>query len=200
MARIADLNTDDLTAEQREAFEEIAASRGGAARGPFSVWLRTPRIALAASRFGAALRLEGQLDRRLFELATLVLAAHWHAPYPWVVHEAAALEHGVDAGIVEAIRTGQTPVFDRDDEQLIYDIGVEMLTTGTLAEDAYARALEALGLDVLIEVVTTFGFYGVAALVANVFDADVPGDRQPFTPEVDSVSGLGTRASAPPGT
>ncbi len=181
MARLSDLNADNFTAEQRVARAEIAGSRGGVARGPFSVWLRTPRIAVAASRFGDALRVDGQLDRRLFELATLVAAAHWKAAYPWAAHEQAAVDQGIDPQAVEAIRTGGSPVFARDDEQLVYDVGFELMTTGTLSEESYRRALSVLGTDLLIEVVTTVAFYGVAAAVSNAFDVDVPDGKTPFS-------------------
>jgi 4-carboxymuconolactone decarboxylase len=182
MVRVHDVVVDELDVEQRQAYAEIAGSRGGSARGPFSVWLSTPAVAVAASRFGDALRMHGRLARPLSEIITLVAAARWKAAYPWVAHERAALESGLDPAAIEAIRTRRTPAFGREDERIVHDVGVEILGTGTLASASYERALDALGLPVLTEVVTSYGWYTAAAFVANAFEVAVPGGRQPFGP------------------
>lgn len=181
MPRVPDLAVDELDEEQRAAYAEIATSRGGVARGPFSVWLLIPPVAVAASRLGDALRLRGRLDRELFELITLVVAARWTAAYPWAVHAPAAAELGIDPAAIEAIRTRQQPTFRRVAERIVHDLGVELLDTGTLTARSYDRAHAALGLEVLTEVVTAYGWYTAAAFVTNAFDVEVPGVRQPFS-------------------
>ena len=181
MPRVPDLAVDELDEEQRAAYAEIATSRGGVARGPFSVWLHNPQVALAASRFGDALRLHGHLERSLFEIITLVVAARWKASYPWVTHEPVALRLGITPVVIAAIHLGRTPVFERDAERIVHDVGVELLDTGTLEAATYQRAVAALGVQALVEVVTTYGWYTAAALVANAFEVEVPGGGKPFT-------------------
>jgi 4-carboxymuconolactone decarboxylase len=179
MARLADIDPSRLGADDRRIYDEIAGSRGGNARGPFSAWLRLPQVALAAGRFGDAIRLGGILPVRLFELATLVVAAHWRAPYPWLAHQDAALAAGVDPAVAAALRTGREPSFSDPDEACVYGIVQEILQTGTLGAAAYSAAERQLGVDGLVELVTAVGFYSAAALVANVFDVDLP-DQDPF--------------------
>ena len=104
-----------------------------------------PRIADAANRLGNSLRLEGRLDRRLFELAILVIARHWSAQYEWFVHEKTALDAGLGREVVEAVRHRQVPRFARSDEQLVYDVVTEMHETRTLGQASFDRALAALG-------------------------------------------------------
>src|SRR5262249_34946171 len=146
---------------------------------PFAVWLRVPRIADAANRMGNSLRLEGKLDRRLFELAILVIARHWSAQYEWFVQKA-ALAAGLGRDVIEALRHGQPPRFARADERLVYDIVSELQQTRSLGQASFDRALAALGTDLVIELVSVIGFYTTAAMMINAFDAPVPGGARPL--------------------
>ena len=180
MSRLPALTPDQLTPEQKRLHDEIAGPRGGSVGGPFAMWLRVPRIAEAANRMGNSLRLEGKLDRRLFELAILIIARHWRAQYEWFVHEKAALAAGLDRDVVEALRHGQAPRFARGDEQLVYDVVRELQETRTLGQASFDRALAALGADLVIELVSVIGFYTTAAMMINAFDAPVPGGARPL--------------------
>jgi 4-carboxymuconolactone decarboxylase len=180
MSRLPALTPDQLSPEQKRLHDEIAGPRGGSVGGPFAVWLRVPRIAEAANRMGNCLRLEGKLDRRLFELAILVIARHWSAQYEWFVHEKAALNAGLGPYVVEALRHGKKPRFAHNDEQLVYDIVNELQQTRTLAQASFDRALAALGPDLVIELVSVIGFYTTAAMMINAFDAPVPDGARPL--------------------
>ncbi|MGZ6243963.1 MAG: carboxymuconolactone decarboxylase family protein [Candidatus Binataceae bacterium] len=180
MSRLPALTPDQLSPEQKRLHDEIAGPRGGSVGGPFAVWLRIPRIAEAANRMGNSLRLEGKLDRRLFELAILVIARHWSAQYEWFVHETAALNSGLSREVVEALRHRKVPSFARSDEQLVYGVVTELQETRSLRQASFERALAALGPDLLIELVSVIGFYTTAAMMINAFDAPVPGGARPL--------------------
>jgi 4-carboxymuconolactone decarboxylase len=180
MARLPDLSPEDMTVEQKRLYQEIGGVRHGVVRGPFPIWLRNPGVADHANRLGNALRRGGKLDVRLFELMVLVVARHWSAQYEWFVHEKAGLEAGLTQTVVDAIRTRSTPVFARDDERLVYDTITELNETHTLSQPAYDRALTALGLDLLIELITSAGFYTMVAMTLNAFDAPVPDGKRPL--------------------
>jgi 4-carboxymuconolactone decarboxylase len=180
MARVADLSFDEMSAEQRQLFNEIAGPRGGTVRGPFAIWLRNPQVASCANQLGNALRLDGKLDKKLFELVILVVARHWTAQYEWFVHAKAGAEVGLNSAIIEAIRVGQQPAFEADDQQLVYDFVTELVTTKTIGSAMYERVLKCFGIDLVIEIVTVVGFYTLAAMMLNAFDAPVPGDARPL--------------------
>lgn len=180
MARVPDIPFEELTDAQRRVYREIAAPRRGNVRGPFALWIRNPDLADRANQFGNALRVHGKLEKRLFELMVLLVARHWSAQYEWSVHEQAALDAGVSREIVEAIRIGRAPAFIREDERLIFDVVSEINNTRTLSEPTYERAVAALGVDLLIEMVTGIGFYSTIAMVVNVFDAPVPDGSRPL--------------------
>lgn len=180
MSRVPDLPLEDLTPEQRRIHEEIAGTRGGVVRGPFALWLRQPALADRANQFGNALRLNGKLDKRLFELMVLTVARHWSAQYEWFAHEQAALQAGLVPEVVAAVRDRRVPELVRDDERLVYEIVTELLVTRTLSQRSYDRAVGLLGLDLLIELITAAGFYTMVAMMLNAFDAPVPGGGRPL--------------------
>ena len=180
MARVTDLQPAEMSAAQKRIHDEIGGARGGVVRGPFAIWLRLPEIADRANQFGNALRLAGKLDRRLFELMILVIARHWSAQYEWFAHESAARKEGVSDAVIEAIRAGKRPTFEKDDERLVYDTVRELAEAKTLSQPAYDRVLTALGQDLLIELITAAGFYTMVAMMLNAFDAPVPGGGKPL--------------------
>jgi 4-carboxymuconolactone decarboxylase len=177
--RVEDLKPEALTAEQKAIHDRIAGSRGGTVRGPFAIWLRQPAIADAADRLGTTLR-RCSLDQKLFELMVLVVARHYSAQYEWFAHERHAREVGLDNAVIEAIRQRRTPTFTNANEKLVYDLVTEMNESRTLSQGTYDRALAALGLDKLIELITSLGFYTMVAIMLNGFDAPVPGGARPL--------------------
>ncbi|CAN0496743.1 unnamed protein product, partial [Phaeothamnion confervicola] len=149
-------------------------------RGPFALWLRRPEIAERANAFGNALRADGRIDKRLFELMVLIVARHWSAQYAWFAHERHALKAGLPAEIIEAIRHGRQPEFARDDEKLVYDIVTELNQSRDLSEPSYRRGVALFGLDLFIEFVTAIGFYIMVAVMLKTFDAPVPDGTRPL--------------------
>jgi 4-carboxymuconolactone decarboxylase len=179
--RLPPLDPARFSPEQKRLHDAIAGVRGGAVRGPFAVWLRTPAIAEAANRFGNAIRLDGKLDKTLFELAIRVVARHWGAQYEWFVHERHATEAGLSRDIIEAIRDRRVPAFVDDVQRLVYEVVNELQQTRTIGDASYRRAVDALGEELLIELITTIGFYTVAAMMINAFAAPVPGGAKPLS-------------------
>ncbi|MGI0090074.1 MAG: carboxymuconolactone decarboxylase family protein [Nitrososphaerales archaeon] len=182
MTRISDIPFDTLTPEQRRIATEISSARGSSQpRGPFPIWLRAPGLAESANRLGNVLRVHGKLDKRLFELAVLLIARHWSASYEWYAHEDDAFAAGLSPEVVRAIRVKQFPDFKRDDERLVYEIIAELNDTNKLNQSTYDRAIIKLGLDPLVELIAVAGFYTMVAMTLNAFDVSVPeGNSRPF--------------------
>jgi len=180
MARVPDLAPERLTPQQKRIHDEIAGTREGTVRGPFAIWLRLPEIADRANQFGNALRLQGKLEKRLFELMVLVVARHWSAQYEWFAHEQAALKAGLSPEVLESIRARRRPAFANADDALVYDIVSELSETRALGQPCYIRGVAGLGVDLMIELVTAAGFYTMVAMMLNAFDAPVPGGKRPL--------------------
>ena len=183
MARIDPIPMDQMTHEQRRLNDEIAGSRGGGpAKGPFALWLRTPELAEQANAFGSYLRHGTTVPQRLVELAVLVVARTYTAQYEWHAHAAHADKVGLAPDLVEAIRNRKEPVIVEQDEQIVHAVTTELTVGRKLSNATYARAVDVLGEQTLLDLVTIIGFYTMVAIVLVGFDVDIPdGGDKPLT-------------------
>jgi 4-carboxymuconolactone decarboxylase len=179
MSRVPDITAAEMSPLQEQLYHEISGPRGNVG-GPFALWIRLPGVADAANKFGNALRLEGKLDKRVFELVILIVARYWNAQYEWYTHEAHALKFGLAPTIIAAIRLGTEPPYQSDDERVAAALTKELLETRTVSQATYDRTLAFFGLELLIELITVIGFYTTAAMMINTFDSAVPGDAKPL--------------------
>ena len=179
MARIDPIPREQMTPEQIRINDAISAPRGGGqALGPFSIWLRTPELAEKAAVFGDHLRAKLALPPRLQELAILVIARHWSAQYEWYAHARHARRVGIPDAVVEAIRNRREPQIADPADTIVYRLTREMLDTRALSDPTYAAAVELLGEQTVIDLITTIGFYVMVAIVLVGYRVDVPtGDR-----------------------
>jgi 4-carboxymuconolactone decarboxylase len=180
MARLANITADDLNAEQKAALGQLQTvlSQNGLG-GPFSVWLRMPGIGPKIIDLFVAHRNQGKLEKRLFELMTLVVIRHWSAQFAWWAHGRRAKELGIAPEIVDGIARRQTPTITREDEKLVYDVTSEIMTKQKLSDATYARAKAALGEPVLIELIFAIGFYNMVGITLTSFEVPTPdGSKQ----------------------
>jgi 4-carboxymuconolactone decarboxylase len=185
LARIDPIPRAQMTAEQIRVNDAITGARaGGQAGGPFALWLRDPAFAEIAGEFGIYLRTKTTLPPRLLELTVLTTARNWTAQYEWSVHEKHAAAAGLDPDVIEDLRRGRAPSFEHDDEAVVYTVVKEIDTTKRLSDDTYARAVELLGEQTVIELLTITGYYSLIAMVLNGIEVDTPDGSTPL-PEID---------------
>ena len=183
MARINPIPREDMSQEQIRVNDAIAAVRaGGQAKGPFAVWLRTPELAEKIGTFGIHLRTKTSLPRRLFELVVLTTARTWTAQYEWFAHEKFVDDAGLDAAMVEELRQGRKPAFAEADEDLVYDIVIEISETRALADESYRKAIDMLGEQTVIDLLTIIGYYTMIAVVLVGLEVDTPDGSTPLPP------------------
>jgi len=181
MSRLSELKIADLDPEQRRALDKLQTiiSQNGLG-GPFSVWLRMPGIGPAIVDLFATMRHQSKLERRLFELMTLVVIRRWSAQFAWWAHGRRARETGISPDIIEAIRTRRTPAIAREDEKVVYEVTTEIMDRHALDEASFARAKAALGEAALIELVASIGFYNMVGITLSSFDVPTPDGSRPL--------------------
>ena len=176
MARLDPIPRERMTEDQIRINDEITSTRGGGqAGGPFALWLRTPELADRANQFGTYLRHQTSVPQRLVELAVLTIARHWTAQYEWFAHAKYIEKVGLDPAVAEAIRTHRQPDITKDDEKAVYALTTELHDTRTVSDGTYARAVELLGEQTVLELVTIIGFYTMVAMVLTTYRVDIPG-------------------------
>jgi len=181
MSRLSELTLADLNPEQQRALAKLRTviAHDGLG-GPFSVWLRMPGIGPAVIDLFVAQRRQGKLEKRLFELMTLVVIRHWSAQFAWWAHGPRAQQLGIAPEVVAAIRNGREPVITREDEKLVYELTAEVMTKRGLSEASCARAKALLGEAVLIELVFAIGFYNMVGITLSSFDIPTPDGSRPL--------------------
>jgi 4-carboxymuconolactone decarboxylase len=181
MARIADLDILTLGPDQARIYSQIVRGPRGAVAGPLRIWMRNPGLADRAQALGAYCRYDTSLPERLSELAIVVVGAHWRAGFEWAVHAPLALKAGIKEEILEAIRTGRTPEFAKDDEHCVFALSKELLVNKRLGKETFDEALTLLGLTTLIDLVGILGYYSLISMTINAFEVDLPVDHSdPF--------------------
>jgi len=181
MSRLPELKVNDLDPERRRALDKLRTviSLDGLG-GPFSVWLRMSAIGPALIDLFVAHRQHGVLEKRLFELMTLVVIRRWSAQFAWTAHGPRAQQLGIAPEIVEAIRTRRTPTIARADEKLVYDVTTELMDTHGLSDATCTRAKDVLGEPALIELVFAIGFYNMVGITLTSFDVPTPTGARPL--------------------
>ena len=117
----------------------------------------------------------------LRELAICTIGQHWQANYEWFAHAPIAIDEGVSADAIALLKAGKTPAPLTDDEQLVYELTTETVTSGRLLAASYGRGIDALGEELMVELVGICGYYTLISFTLNVFDVPVPdGEEIPF--------------------
>ena len=101
--RYAEIPYDQMTSEQKDAYDGIIEARGRLP-GPVKIWIHNPKLAKVVSAFGVHFQPGGySLTEREREIAVCVITSHWHSAYPTAAHERRAKEVGLPAAAVEAM-------------------------------------------------------------------------------------------------
>ncbi|PZX12395.1 4-carboxymuconolactone decarboxylase [Palleronia aestuarii] len=179
--RTPHLDETSLTPEQQRIYDAISGGPRGKVEGPLRVWLQSPALADRAQALGAFCRYDTLLEPRLSELAILVTGAFWKSGFEWAVHAPIALEAGLSERIVEAIRRGDEPEFERDDEAEIYAFARQLHETKQVDDAAYDAVAKRFGTRGAVELVGLLGYYTFISMTINTFDVPLPeGQEDPF--------------------
>lgn len=185
------VDPSELSDEQRELWDGLTESRGGGVDlvdgeghlvGPFNAWLHVPKIGRRLSSLGAYLRFRTSIERRLSEVAICTVGAHWRSEFEFWAHAPMALEHGVDESVIAALRAGERPEFERDDERIVHEVARQLLNDRRVDDATYADAETLLGEEGMVELVTLIGYYCLISMLLNLFDVPLPPGEEPSWP------------------
>ena len=192
MSRLSALTRADLDDEQAAIWDSLLDNRGGglelvgpdgAMVGPFNAFVHAPKIGKRLSSLGALVRFRTSIERRLSEVAICTVGAHWHAEFEFWAHAPMAIEHGVDPSVIDALRAGRVPDFERDDERIVYEVVSQLFDRHRVDAETYAAAEELLGEVGLVELVSTVGYYCLISLTLNLFEVPLPEGEHPSWPD-----------------
>ena len=181
MPRLPELDPSKLTPAQRSVYDKIVSGPRGRVQGPLRVWITSPELAEKAQALGVFCRYGTSLPPRLSELAIIVTGAFWQSGFEWYAHAPLAIEAGIPAAAVEAIRIGSAPDLALRDEQLVYAFSHELVHTRRVSPATYAAAVAEFGEKTIVELVGILGYYALISMTINAFEVPLPsGEREPF--------------------
>ena len=85
------------------------------------------------------------------------------------------------ADSIAAIKQGHPPL--EPEERLIYDVARPLLTSGRVPDAAFEAARQALGEELLVELVLLVGQYSLFAMTVGAFDVAAAPGAEPSFPE-----------------
>ena len=165
-----------------EAQAAYAAENGAPLGGPWLALLRSPELLKEVQdiwRFGRRVRARSPRSNQLTELAILIAAREWTQQFEWNSHAVTAAEAGLNPDIITAIAEGRRPRGMSEEEEVVYDLCIELHQNKSVSDVTYERALSALGEQEIIETVTLSGFYSLLGMVMNTARTPLPEGRTP---------------------
>ena len=179
MPRIKPLAPAEMDAAQRKFHDHIMAGPRGSMGGPFQAWIHSPDFADRAQKVGEYCRFNSALEPRLSELAILITARQWTAQFEWFAHAPMALEGGLSAEIIEALRQRRMPVFAQADEATIYNFCTELYLESRVSDATYEATKTQLGEQGVVDLVGILGYYAMVSMTLNVFEMPLPDGVEP---------------------
>ncbi len=181
--------TDDLTAQnrmppipeaqrteaQRQAAAEFAQVRGELS-GPWHAILRSPDMLNPARSLSDYLRFNSSLPARLSEFVILITAREWTSQYEWYAHHPLAMRGGLSPDIATALAEGRRPERMAPDEAAVYDFCMELHRNRSVSDVTYARALEQVGEQGIMDMIGLSGWYTLVSMVLNTTRVPLPPD------------------------
>jgi len=162
-ARFTTFDPDTLSSEARKVYDRIVRDRGYLP-GPYPFWLASPGFADRIEPVEDFLRHGVALEERQVEIIVLVVARHWKSQYVWSSHAPPALQAGVEAAVIEAIRTGAVVTLAREDDALCYTFSRALLAGGGVDDTLWAKAKASLGERRINEILGLLGLYTSVSL------------------------------------
>ena len=177
--RFKPLTWEEMTPAQHKMMEDLFSGPRGGADGPFNVLLRSPEMGNIAQQFGASMRFNQNMPRKLNELAIIITGRYWTAQYEWYAHKRAALAAGLNPAIVDAIAEGRRPAAMQKDEEAVYTFCTEVLNTKHVSDATFAMAKDAVGEKGIVDLMGVMSWYQMVSMLLNVDRYPLPAGVQP---------------------
>jgi 4-carboxymuconolactone decarboxylase len=177
--RFKPLTWDEMSPAQRTMVEDLVSGPRSGANGPFNVLLRSPEMGNIAQKFGASMRFNKDMPRKLNEMAIIITGRYWTAQYEWYAHKRAALDAGLSPAIVDAIQNGRRPAGMTKDEEAVYNFCTEVLNTKHASDATFAAAKNAFGEKGVVDLMGVMSWYQMVSMLLNVDRYPMPDGVQP---------------------
>jgi 4-carboxymuconolactone decarboxylase len=180
MARLSLMDREALPEDERRFFDAVKTMRGRPISGPFIVLMNgSPDLASRFAHLGHYFHPRGQADESVLSVrarsfTALAAARVLDAPYEWNAWVAWAVEAGIPRATVDALRSGRRPDELEPEEAIVLDLVTELLAGNhRLSGPTFRAALDRFGVQGLVELVATVGYFAMLAYPLNAFEIEL---------------------------
>lgn len=149
--------------------------------GPLAFAAYNPAVATALLDLHDGAVTQGSLDAHARELAILVACRETNYTLEWNGHERAALNAGVDATVIDVVRSGKELTGLSAADAAVIRFGRELLADRRMSSRTFAEAVEIFGERGAMDLVAVMSTYAVSGLYAIAVDEHPPG-QTPLEP------------------
>ena len=172
MARLPNVERDQLKPEDQKYYDEIAGSRGSI-RGPYGILLHSPDLAARVADTGAYVRFDFTMSESLKETVIITAAAHQKSQYEFAAHARLARQAGVSDATIKAIAQGTAPEGLSGDEELLVRYTTELLRNHKISDATFNAVKDKWGDRGVVDVTTLIGHYLLVAQILAAFDVEL---------------------------
>lgn len=170
----------DVPAEHHHVVDEVIKVFGGI-RGPFSIMLKSPKLAERVLPLVTFFREGSVVEPRLRSHAILAAVREREAAYVWAAQVGAARRAGVPEATIDLLRGKRDPVGLPDDERDIVTYTRQLIRTNRVDQAVLDRLKSRHGEQWLVELTAAANYFGFLSGMVNAFEVQAPpdGDKLP---------------------
>ena len=179
--RFPQLTLEQVDPQARPLAEEIMKISSVGLGGPYNPMLRSPVMADRMKRLLDYLRFNTSLPTRLNEFAILIQGRLWTSQVEWYAHYPLALKAGLPQSVADDLKANIRPRGMKPDEEVVYDVCMEMSTRHAISDELFYKAKTILGEQQLVDLIAVSGTYVTVAMLLSLAEEGVPaGKPLPF--------------------
>ena len=170
----------DATLASANASYRGKAGPGAGLKGPAGIQLYSPHYRRVFQAMNDYLRFQAGIPPRLREIVILATAGETSHEFEWTAHEPMALREGVEAEIIEIIRSGKPTDTLAAEDSVAIDLVRETVGRRKVTAGTYAKALSLHGPRTLVDISGLIGHYLAVGVLLNIFDMQLRPGTQPL--------------------
>ena len=172
MARLPNVNRDELKPEDQQYFDEIVGSRGSV-RGPYGILLHSPQLAARVAHTGTFVRFEFDVPEALKELVIITTAREVTSQYEFSAHARLAREAGVSEETIQAVAKGTAPQSLSGDEEILVRYTKELVGNHKISDATFNAVKDRFGVQDTVNFTGLIGHYLLVGQILLAFDVEL---------------------------
>ena len=143
--------------------------------GPLAFAAYNPVVATALLDLHDGAVTQGSLDAHVRELAIMVACREVNYTFEWNAHERSALNAGVEASVIDVVKTDKALAGLSEQDATVIRFGRELLRDHRMSSETFAKSVELFGERGTMDLVAVMMTYAVSGFYAIAVDEHPPG-------------------------